>query len=136
MAWHRLVHRQIANHEIVVFAKERFLSFFRPVFWRWRNREKCFAIFVEWAGRITIGNGDTALEFRHRDHVQRNARSGNQVVLFYEIGRFTKNFLRVRDDSSVVGVLLSEFVENCDRHLMFVRESCRVCVGKRFFVER
>ena len=85
MARHRLVHRQIANHVIVVFAKERFLSLFRPVFWRRSNREKGFAILVEWTRRITIGNGDAALEFRHRDHVQRNARDSDQVVLFYEI---------------------------------------------------
>ena len=53
-----------------------------------------------------------------------------------EISRFADDFLRVTHNCSVVGMLLSEFVEDCSSHLMFVCERCRVCVGKIFFVER
>ena len=110
MARHRFVHGQIAHEEIVVLAKERILLLLRPIFWRRRDRKKCFAVLFQRSGRIAIGDGHAALELRHGNDVERHGRHRHQIVLLHEVGRFIHDFLGVANDRVVVLMLLGQFV--------------------------
>ena len=136
MARHRFVHGQIANHVVVIFTKERFFPFLGPILRRRRNGKECFAGFVEWARRIAICNSHAAFEFRHCDYVQRCIWNGHEIMRPDEIGGLANNFFCVTDNCGVVWMLFGKFIEDRCCYLMFVRERCRVRVGKIFFVER
>ena len=48
-------------------------------------------LFFEGANRIAIGNRHSTFEFRHHDHVERFFRNGDEIVRFYEVGRFVNH---------------------------------------------
>src|SRR5262249_16287291 len=89
MTGHRLVHVQIANFIIVIFAKERVLSLLRPVLWCWRDSKEGPAIPLKRTGRLAIGNGYTAFEFGHCNHVERRVRNGDKIMRLNEISGFS-----------------------------------------------
>jgi hypothetical protein len=53
-----------------------------------------------------------------------------------EVRRLSNNIFRVTDNCGVVEMLLGKLVQYCSRYFMFVRQSCRICVGEKFFVKR
>ena len=106
MTGHGFMHGQIATHVVVVFPEEGLLPLRRPIFWGRLDRKEGFAVLLERAGRVAIGDAAAALKLGHDNDVERLVRNGHEIVLLGEVCRFPHNFLGVTNDGIVIRMLL------------------------------
>ena len=112
VARHRLVHRQVADHVVVVLAVERLDPLRRPVGRGRRDGvERRYVGGLQRAGRAAVCHRDTPGELRHLLHHTGIVHKGHQAVPGDEPGRLAQRHPGKLHNGRVVGMVVAEPVQ-------------------------